>query len=145
MFINISSIAGLASYPMASLYIASKWAVEGFTEALSYELNPFNIRLKLVEPGGFRTNFQTSSITWTDDPSITAYNKKVAAVRAVRNKRMNDLPNPIAVAEKIFEAANDPSDRLRYLVGNDAEKMWKLRQEEGAENYIQKQLKNYLQ
>ena len=144
LFINISSIAGLASYPLGSLYISSKWAVEGFTETLFYELRPFGIRLKLVEPGGFRTNFQTTSITWTNDPSIKGYEEKIKNVRKYRNDRQNSLPDPIHVAQKIYEAANDPSDRLRYLIGKDAEKMLTLREKEGAEKYILHQYQNYL-
>lgn len=56
--INISSVAGINSYPLASLYVSSKWAVEGFTESLYYEVKPFNIQLKLIEPGGIRPIFK---------------------------------------------------------------------------------------
>ena len=143
MFINISSIAGVASYPLASLYIASKWAVEGFTEALYYEVKPFGVRLKLIEPGGFRTNFQTSSITWTNDPAVEVYREKMKAFRNARDERLVDLPDPIAVAQKIWEATNDPSDRLRYIVGEDAERLMSARTENGAERFIAYQNRNY--
>ena len=144
LFINISSVAGVASYPLASLYIASKWAVEGFTEALFYEVKPFQIRIKLVEPGGFRTNFQTSSIIWTSDPTISAYDEKVMSLRKVREDRQPNLPDPVAVAEKIFEAADDPSDRLRYLVGEDAENLMDIRKKDGPEGFVKWQYANYL-
>ena len=144
LFINISSVSGIASYPLATLYISSKWAVEGFSESLAYELAPFHIKVKLVEPGGFRTNFQTSSITWTNDASISAYRDKVNALRASRDGRWKNMPEPFPVAEKILEAANDPSDRLRYLVGEDAHKMMKFRNENGPEAYVKKYLNDYL-
>ena len=143
LFINISSIAGLASYPLASMYISSKWAVEGFTEAICYELLPLGIRVKLVEPGGFRTNFQLEGISWSHDETMPEYINPTNANIERRKKRQAALPDPIAVAEKIFEAANDASDRLRYLVGDDAEKMWAMRVEKGAETYVEKTHQKY--
>ena len=142
LFINISSVAGIASYPLGSLYISSKWAVEGFSEALYYEVRPFNVRIKLVEPGGFKTNFQTTSITWTSDSDIDVYDEKINATKAWRNARQNDLPDAIHVAEKIYESANDPSEKLRYLVGKDAEEMMAYRNKYGAEAYVQKYFNN---
>ncbi|MEM9823528.1 MAG: SDR family oxidoreductase [Bacteroidota bacterium] len=144
-FINISSIAGLASYPLASLYISSKWAVEGFTEALYYELKPFNISVKLIEPGGFKTNFQTSSITWTEDENVEAYDQWVKANRAVRDQKRPNLPDPSTVAKVISQAAEDASDRLRYLVGEDAIEMWAFRQKEGAQKYVQRSYQRFIE
>lgn len=144
LFINISSIAGLVSYPLASMYVCSKWAVEGFTEAIFYELRPLGVRVKLVEPGGFKTNFQMKGISWSHDESMPEYVGKTQATIEARKKRQKDLPDPIAVAEKIFEAANDDSDRLRYLVGDDAEAMMARRLEIGAEEYIARTYKNFL-
>lgn len=144
LFINISSVAGLATYPLASLYISSKWAVEGFTEGLYYEVKPFGVRLKLVEPGGFRTNFQTSSITWTNDSSIDVYDEKVNARIEARKKAHAGMPDPIAVAEKMLEAANDPSDRLRYLVGNDAHEMMAKRETDGVGAYMEEMYVQYV-
>ncbi|KAF2096023.1 putative short chain oxidoreductase/dehydrogenase [Rhizodiscina lignyota] len=57
-FVNISSVAGMVGNPGSSLYSASKFALEGFTEAIALELSPFNIRCLIVQPGGFRTDFQ---------------------------------------------------------------------------------------
>ncbi len=135
MFINVSSVAGLTSYPLASLYITSKWAVEGFTEALYYETKPFNIKVKLVEPGAYKTNFQTSSITWTNDPTIDAYDAMTIPYREMRDKRQDGLPDPKEVAQLIYEVAHDESERLRYLIGEDAEAVMAKRIKEGAEAY----------
>ncbi|MFK8006719.1 MAG: SDR family oxidoreductase [Saprospiraceae bacterium] len=136
LFINISSIAGLVSYPLASMYVCSKWAVEGFTEAISYELRALNIRVKLVEPGGFKTNFQLEGISWSHDESMPEYIEPTQKTIESRIQRQSNLPDPIAVAKKIFEAANDDSDRLRYLVGDDAESYFAKRKEIGAEEYV---------
>lgn len=143
LFINISSIAGLVSYPLASMYVCSKWAVEGFTEAVCYELRPLGIRVKLVEPGGFKTNFQLEGISWSHDENMREYIEPTNATIEIRKKRQETLPNPIVVAEKIFEAANDSSDRLRYLVGDDAEKMWAMRVEKGGEAFVEATNRNY--
>jgi len=58
LFVNVSSIAGLITYPLGSLYNSTKWALEGLTEGMFFELKPQGIRVKLVEPGSFGTNFQ---------------------------------------------------------------------------------------
>ncbi|MBK9152614.1 MAG: SDR family NAD(P)-dependent oxidoreductase [Chloracidobacterium sp.] len=54
--VNISSLGGRTAFPFSSLYNATKWAVEGFTESLQYELEPFNVRVKLIGPGPSRPN-----------------------------------------------------------------------------------------
>ncbi|MCL2318378.1 MAG: SDR family oxidoreductase, partial [Methanomassiliicoccaceae archaeon] len=55
--VNVSSIAGMVTFPLHSLYNSTKWGVEGFSEALRYELRPFNIRVKIIEPGVIKTDF----------------------------------------------------------------------------------------
>ena len=143
LFINISSIAGLVSYPLASMYVSSKWAVEGFTEAIYYELRPLNVRVKLVEPGGFKTNFQLEGMSWSHDESMSEYHEVTQKTIETRRQRQPEMPDPIAVAEKIFEAANDESDRLRYLVGDDAESYFAKRKEVGAEEYVKDIYQNF--
>lgn len=144
LFINISSIAGLVSYPLASMYVCSKWAVEGFTEAIFYELKPLGVRVKLVEPGGFKTNFQMKGISWSHDDNMPEYIEPTQKTINQRKTRHDNLPDPMPVAEKIFEAATDPSDRLRYLVGDDAEMMMAKRLEKGAEEYVKSTYENYM-
>lgn len=144
LFINISSIAGLISYPLASMYVCSKWAVEGFTEAIFYELKPMNIRVKLVEPGGFKTNFQLEGISWSHDESMPEYHEATQKTIKTRKQRQPNMPDPIAVAEKVFEAVNDDSDRLRYLVGDDAESYFAERKEKGGEEYVKNVYQNFI-
>src|SRR5262245_25417622 len=80
--INISSVLGFMAMPMSVMYCASKFAVEGFSEGLAYELEPHGVQVALVEPGAFRTNF-AEKLTWGDKSSDTnsPYQKQTAAYR----------------------------------------------------------------
>jgi short-subunit dehydrogenase len=59
--VNVTSAAGRMTYPLYSVYNSTKWAVEGFSEALQFELRPFNIRVKIIEPGIINTDFYDRS------------------------------------------------------------------------------------
>jgi NAD(P)-dependent dehydrogenase (short-subunit alcohol dehydrogenase family) len=117
--INISSMGGRVTFPITSLYHASKFAIEGFTESLAYELTGFNIKVKLVEPGVTSTNFD-SAVSFTADPSITAYDDFTQA--ALENwAALNPSPAGVdEVVDVIVEAAGDGTDQLRYVAGDDA-------------------------
>lgn len=109
--VNISSIGGRMAFPFASAYHATKFAVEGLSEAMRFELRDHRVRVKLVEPGGIRTNFITRGLEWATHP---AYEPQLGEFRLL-SERMNDgLPGPERVAEVIFRAATDGSGRLRY-------------------------------
>ncbi|WP_179414633.1 SDR family oxidoreductase [Mucilaginibacter sp. E4BP6] len=124
LIINISSMGGRITIPLLSLYHSTKFAVEGFTEALSYELSAVNIRVKLIEPGGVRTNFGTTSIEEVPN-GIQAYDEMIKYFQLNRPKVTQHMASPNAtseeVAEVIFQAATDDTNRLRYVIGKDAE------------------------
>ncbi len=110
--INISSIGGRMAFPFAAAYHATKFAVEGLSEAMRFELKAHGVRVKLVEPGGIRTNFIARGTEWAKHP---AYEPQASDFQAM-SLRLNDrLPGPDKVAKVIFKAATDRSDRLRYL------------------------------
>ena len=116
--ITITSIGGLAAFPLFSLYHASKWAVEGFMESLHYELRQFNIKVKLVEPGAVKTNITHNTLVSRSD-TLTAYDSYVEKVKKnLLNTNPNSYDPPLAVAQTILQAATDRSSRLRYPVGN---------------------------
>ena len=71
--INVSSVGGRVAFPLLSLYHASKWAIEGFSESLFYELVAQNIKVKVVEPGNVATDFTGRSLDLLSDPSLNAY------------------------------------------------------------------------
>ncbi len=109
--VNVASIGGRLAFPLASSYHATKWAVEGLSEALRYELHHFNIQVKIIEPGGIRTNFISHGSAWVNHPD---YANLVERVKQFSEGLNNSLPGPEGVAKIIYRAANDRSQRLRY-------------------------------
>ncbi|MFB5268833.1 SDR family NAD(P)-dependent oxidoreductase [Paenibacillus enshidis] len=136
--VNISSSVGFAATPLLSVYVASKHAIEGLTESLSYELESQNISVKLVEPGAIRTtSFTSNTMSASQDMSIPA------SYQSYFDHMMNAMMNyPFEnadekqVAEQVYSAACDESDRLRYLAGPDAEEMAELRFAQSEEKYL---------
>jgi NAD(P)-dependent dehydrogenase (short-subunit alcohol dehydrogenase family) len=115
---NISSVGGRVTFPLYSLYHSTKWAVEGFSESLQFELRPFNIRVKVVEPGPIKTDFYDRSADVTSNPEIPDYDGFVAKVLPNTNRSGVDGLPPEAVAQVIYKACSDRSWKLRYPVGN---------------------------
>lgn len=139
LIINISSGAGIFALPMISPYCASKFALEGFSESLSYELAPFNIVVKIVEPGGVSTNFgKRSSDEAAQNAALADYDAFVAGANAIFAKlRAQRLASDQDVAQVIFEAATDGTTRLRYVATNDILPIVKARRETSEEKYIE--------
>ena len=115
--INVTSMGGLITFPLYSVYHGTKWALEGFGEALQYELKPFNIRVKNVEPGAIKTDFYSRSMNVFSNPSITAYDKYEHIVFTNTQNTEKTAPGPEVVARKILKAASSTSSRIRYAVG----------------------------
>lgn len=118
--INISSVGGRLTFPLYSVYHASKWAVEGFTESLQFELEPQGIRVKLVEPGPIKTDFYDRSRDLVAKDGLTVYDEFVRTAMANMGKEAASAPGPELVAKTILKAANDKSSRLRYPVNAEA-------------------------
>lgn len=119
--VNVSSIGGRMAYPLGSLYHGSKWAVEGLSEAMHYELRSFGGRVRIVEPGGVKTDFGGRSFVFTTDPDLEAYRPLVDAMTSLMdNLDTSSHQEPEEVAEVIWTAATDDSDRLRYVSGDGA-------------------------
>ncbi len=116
VLINVSSVGGRVTFPLYSVYHATKWAVEGFSESLVYELEPFGIRVKIVEPGPIRTDFYDRSADVMHKDGLTAYDPFVEKAMRVMNDAGAKAPGPELVAKTIYRAATDGSRRLRYGV-----------------------------
>ncbi|KAJ7581553.1 short-chain alcohol dehydrogenase [Mycena floridula] len=130
--INVSSGGGLYALPMISVYCASKFALEGFTESLAFELASQNIFVKSVIPHGgvTSTNFSSRPMPATAEGDMTAYRDFVEDTgQSFKNMVAGRSISSHDVAEVIHEAATDGTDRLRYLVGNDTRGFIKARYE----------------
>jgi short-subunit dehydrogenase len=129
LIINVSSIGGRMTYPLYSIYHSTKWAVEGFSESLNYELKHFGIRVKLVEPGVTKSNFVYGAQMMFKSTTIVDYNSYMNKLYLKVNETVARAIPPEKVAEKIFVAATDKNEKLRYPVGNNQSIMLlKLRQ-----------------
>ena len=118
--INVSSIGGQITFPLGTLYHGTKFAVEGLSEALHYELEPLGIHVRIVEPGMIRTNFGGSSFDFAMDENLADYAPMAEAMGRVFGKLASNPSAPESVAEVIWDAANEPGDRLRFRAGADA-------------------------
>jgi NAD(P)-dependent dehydrogenase (short-subunit alcohol dehydrogenase family) len=114
VIVNVASVGGRITFPLYSLYHATKWAVEGFSEALIYELEPFGIRVKIIEPGPIKTDFYDRSLDVMSKPGLTAYDEFVARAMPALQKAGATAPGPEVVARVIYRAATDGRRRLRY-------------------------------
>lgn len=123
--INMSSVGGRITFPLYSVYHASKFAVEGFSESLQYELRQFNIRVKLIEPGPIKTPFYDRSQDLVHKDGLNAYDTFIAKALPHMQKEGHNAPGPTGVAYTVWEAAIDSSYRMRYPIN--AEAMLSLR------------------
>jgi len=120
--VNIGSIAGKMTYPLGTMYNGTKFAVEGISEALRFELREIGVRVKLIEPGIIFTNFFDAT-EFNNDESLAEYQPLVGKFAAAMDEVKKGGTEVGVVAETIYTAATDGTDRLRYLVGEDA-KTW---------------------
>jgi short-subunit dehydrogenase len=115
--IQISSMGGKITFPLYSIYHATKFAVEGFTESLHYELSQFNIKLKLIEPGPIVTDFYGRSRKFIKPDYTNEYDTFIAKFNDAAAKVMKDAEGPEVVAKMIYKSATDNSIQMRYTVG----------------------------
>ncbi len=134
LFINTTSIGGLMTVPFNSIYHATKWALEGWSESMAFELNQFGIGMKTVSPGGMKTDFFTRSF---DTGRHQAYDKLVDKVMSAITdpKQMESYSSPGQIAEVIYEAATDGKEQLRYVAGADAKATYAMRLQVGDEAF----------
>src|SRR6201994_1318956 len=118
--VQVSSIGGLAAFPLTGIYHASKWALEGFSETLRQEVEPFGIKVLMVEPSGFRTDWAGSSMDRADP--IDAYEKidLIAQRRAFQQEENNGSQpgNPELAAQALLDTLDLDDPPFRLLLGN---------------------------
>ena len=120
--INISSGAGRFGFPGSSAYVSTKFAVEGLSESMSYELEPFGIKVVLVEPGVIKTNFVDGMIIAkkSQDPK-SPYSQIIQKMATGFEEMMKNGSSPNLVAKVVLNAVTNENPNLRYLAGNDVE------------------------
>jgi NAD(P)-dependent dehydrogenase (short-subunit alcohol dehydrogenase family) len=132
LFINISSVAGLVTFPFDSLYHAVKWGLEGWTEGMSYELAAFGIGIKAVAPGFIRTEFGSNMVVTTAKPYKELMDHYLSVVAGMTNPNTSGSTAE-EIAEVIYEAATDGKDQVHYTAGADSKNMHERRLQIGAE------------
>ena len=122
IIVNMSSGAGRFGFPMGSAYVSTKFAVEGLSESLSYEVEPFGIRVILIEPGMIKTNFSNASIMAKKsiDPN-SSYAPLMKSMETGFNKLLENASSPQLVAQITLDAMTSDKPNLRYLAGKDVE------------------------
>lgn len=141
--VNISSVAGRIGFPASPAYISSKFALEGLSECLRYELTPFGVNTIIIEPGVIKTNFLSSmkmpKNAKSDSPYADITHKVVAGI-----KMMAEMGTPPKeVADVIIKALKEKNPLPRYPVGNDAIMFLeakKMKTDIEFENYLKKEL-----
>jgi short-subunit dehydrogenase len=120
--VNVSSGAGRIGFPGMSAYVSSKFALEGLSESMSYELEPFGIKVVIIEPGVIRTNFKKNSVMSKkslDNSSISPYSSIIQKIDSSISSIIEHATPPEEVAKAILHAITSNNPELRYLVGND--------------------------
>jgi NAD(P)-dependent dehydrogenase (short-subunit alcohol dehydrogenase family) len=114
--LQVSSIGGISAFPNIGIYNASKWALEGFTQALAQEVADFGIKVTLIEPGGFDTDWGGASAKHaTPNPAYDEYREKAAEQRRARVARPGDPAASAAALLEVVDAENPP---LRVFFGH---------------------------
>ena len=117
IIMNISSVSGLIGFPGYGPYAASKFAVEGFSEALRLEMLPFGVHVALVEPGAFKTNIWEKGIARLDFHPSSPYRDMLEAVLACSRKAAETAADPAEVAETIVRIAQAEHPPFRRMAG----------------------------
>ncbi|QHV94313.1 SDR family oxidoreductase [Spirosoma endbachense] len=120
MIINISSIGGKMTFPLGALYHGTKFAVEGISESLSYEVEQFGGSVKIIEPGAIATDFAGRSFDFSNDDTLAEYQPMVAKTMSALPALFENASDPSVVANVIYKAATDGAHQLRYAAGEDA-------------------------
>ena len=146
MIVNVSSSTGRFTLPLMSIYAASKYGLEGFSESLSFELAAQNIKVKIIEPSMVDTNFdEATRKNYVADPNITAYNDYIDKV--IRIFSGGDAGERKVTAEEaaatIYDAVTDRSDTLRYIIGEDVKAMIAARSTMSDQEYMEMMRKKF--
>lgn len=132
--LTTTSIGGLVTFPFNSVYHATKWGLEGWSESLAFELDPFGIRVRTVAPGGMSSDFAGRSLAMSQHPAYAeAMDKMFAAFSSPERRAQGSTPEQIAQA--VYAAATDTTDRVTFVAGDDAKATYAQRLQLGVEAF----------
>ena len=136
IIVNISSGLGRFGIAACSAYASTKFAIEGLSESMSYELEPFGIRTIIIEPGVIKTNFIKSSVVAKKsmDPN-SPYIKLIKEMESGMENLVKDATEPQYVAKVVLDAILDKKPKIRYLAGNDVERIIDIKNKMSDEDF----------
>jgi NAD(P)-dependent dehydrogenase (short-subunit alcohol dehydrogenase family) len=140
LFISTTSIGGLITFPFSSVYHATKWALEGWSESMAFELGKIGVGIKTVSPGGIKTDFLSRSADMSTHP---VYQKWVDRLFSGFNE--DHFTSAEDIAAVVFEAATDGKDKLRYVAGEDAKALYAQRLQLGDEAFRKQMAQTFLE
>ena len=120
--VNITSLGGRVSFPLNSAYHATKFAFEGLSESIQYELEPFGIKIIVIEPGGVGSNFMNNlkMASNASDPSNSPYGSFQNSISEYFKQWLQSAIHPSEVPKTILHAVTSDNPEFRYVVGKDA-------------------------
>jgi len=136
-------MGGRFAFPFGSLYHGTKYAVEGISESLNFEVSAFGVKVKIVEPGATATDFAGRSFDFKNDESIEEYQALMQTLMSLLEELGGQSVSPRVVAEKIFEAATDGTSQLRYPATPDAIALLAKRDQETDDVFISELRKQF--
>ncbi|HWW40771.1 SDR family oxidoreductase [Pedobacter sp.] len=140
LFISTTSIGGLITFPFSSVYHATKWALEGWSESMAFELGKIGVGIKTVSPGGIKTDFLSRSADMSSHP---VYQKWVDKLFSGFNE--DHFTSAEDIAAIVYEAATDGKDKLRYVAGEDAKALYAQRLQLGDEAFRKQMAQTFLE
>jgi len=132
LFVSTTSMGGFLTFPLHSIYHATKFALEGWSEGMSFELGLHNIGIKTVAPGGTATEFLGRSLDRNTHPAYTGLEDKLFSLT---DAMMDAAASAHQIAQVVYEAATDGKDQIRYVAGQDANALYARRLEIGSEDF----------
>ena len=128
IIVNVSSLNGLVAFPVISAYVGTKFALEGLSESIAYELEPFGIKVILIEPGPIGSNFMKARVS--SKRALDPQSPYLELVKKFNDKTYSvheNATHPEEVAEDIFQAISAEKPEFRYVVGKYADSLLKAR------------------
>ncbi len=143
ILINVSSVGGKITFPFGSLYHGTKFAVEGISESLNYEMEQIGCKVKIIEPGAIKTDFAGRSFDFSNDKSLVEYQESIEMILKALGNAVQNASDPELVAEVIYEAATDGTNTLRYTAGEDAKEILAARKNADDEEFSKSLMAQY--